>query len=404
MLPRSWWIALLVAGAPRGAGAAPLTEAEVIRRARERDPTALLARAEAELARAEAIAPGLHPNPSVEWEREAIVGAAGATDDFLRLEVPVALSGRRFAESALAQSRADVLAADSAAAVSDAIAEALQAFYAVAYANEETRIFHALAVALEEAARILARREEQGTASGYERARLDLEAELAKSDVAEAENELAGARRTLLAMIGGDVTEAVEIDAVLTTSAPEPLAVLLERARATRSVLELQKSAADAAETASARAAWAWIPNAALIGGARRTSDRDAEWGYVAGVSLEIPLISRGQDVAAEADARAAVERARLDRTQREIHLRVVGSFDRLAAAHREIARLSAARKSVEALERAASSGYREGARNILELIDAQQARRQLELRRLEWSRRAKRAEISLRAAMGEFE
>jgi len=55
-------------------------------------------------------------------------------------------------------------------------------------------------------------------------------------------------------------------------------------------------------------------------------------------------------------------------------------------------------------LVRAAESGYREGERSVLELLDAERARAEVEGRRLDLSLAEKRADIVLRAARGELE
>jgi outer membrane protein TolC len=60
--------------------------------------------------------------------------------------------------------------------------------------------------------------------------------------------------------------------------------------------------------------------------------------------------------------------------------------------------------ESLELLLRAARSGYREGERSIIELLDAQQIQTDIALRRVALVLRAKRAEATLRSLTGEFE
>ena len=58
----------------------------------------------------------------------------------------------------------------------------------------------------------------------------------------------------------------------------------------------------------------------------------------------------------------------------------------------------------IELLERAAQSGYREGALSIVELLDAQKTRTHLEMRQLALALAVKEAEVALCASRGEYE
>ena len=58
----------------------------------------------------------------------------------------------------------------------------------------------------------------------------------------------------------------------------------------------------------------------------------------------------------------------------------------------------------LERLQRAAESGYREGQRSVVELLDAQRTHTRVALRRLELLHAARGAQVALRAATGEFE
>jgi hypothetical protein len=76
-----------------------------------------------------------------------------------------------------------------------------------------------------------------------------------------------------------------------------------------------------------------------------------------------------------------------------------------LTAARAALAELLAATDGrVEELETAVSSGYREGYRSAIELIDAARAKTEVALRTLELKLAVKRAEVALRAARGQLE
>ena len=162
-----------------------------------------------------------------------------------------------------------------------------------------------------------------------------------------------------------------------------------------------------AANGAAARAAagLAWIPALTVSGGAR-TEDADrSRDGYVAGVSVELPLFRRGQDLVAKASAHERYTRARRVAAERDAAIAHERARQELAAARAELERFDAAAGDGAAvLLRAAESGYREGERSVVELIDARRARRDVDLRRVELQLAIKRAETAVRAALGEFE
>jgi hypothetical protein len=160
-------------------------------------------------------------------------------------------------------------------------------------------------------------------------------------------------------------------------------------------------------ETSRARDAsdGAWLPTVSVKGGVLRHQAGEASYGYLAGVTVSLPIFSRGQGVRAEADARLKLARARVSAREREARLEVTRAQVELELAQRELVRFqSATRGRIERLEKAAQSSYREGRRTVLELLDAQRTRSAVQERLLELALAAKRAEIALRAARGEFE
>lgn len=378
-----------------------LTEAEVVRLATARAPHALAAREAVSVAQAEEVRASLYPNPALGWDREHLPSAPGEdlVDD-LFLTLPIDVSGRRWANTALA--RADVAKSRATAArtQSAAVAVSLSAFYDALAAARDVAIASGVVARLDEAARVVGRRQEAGTTSGYERARLEVEAELARSVLRQAEARARVARLELAFLLGIDSSK-LELRGDLTTTADPRQGP----GAASRPSLRLLRSSQEAARDAREAAGWSWIPTLSLSGGLRIDGTNESRYGYVAGASITLPVFSRGQDVRAEASARERLAAAELQAAERNASLDAVRAHQQLVAARGEVARFEeATRDRVELLERAAQSGYREGERSIVELVDAQRARTEVERRRLELQLAAKRAEVALRAAQGEFE
>jgi outer membrane protein TolC len=139
---------------------------------------------------------------------------------------------------------------------------------------------------------VLARRHDAGTASGYERVRLELEAELGASELREL-TARAQIEQTELALLLGLEPERVALHGQLDARERE------HEGGGPRS-LAFARDAIDAAQAAQDSASSAWWPSLEAQGGLRLTEGQGATArGYVAGVTLDLPVFSRGQDVRA---------------------------------------------------------------------------------------------------------
>jgi cobalt-zinc-cadmium efflux system outer membrane protein len=400
-------LAVLCPGPWDGAAVAgTITEDDVIRLARERDPRVALAGEDVAVAEAEALRASLYPDPSLAWSREHLPGAgadAGREDTF-ELSVSVDLSGRRPAGRALARSEVAAAQAMAARARREAVAAALLAFYDALAAERHAAIAGQAVARLDEAARVLGRRHEQGTASGYERTRLELEAELARSDLRQAEARAQAARAELALLLGIDAA-GLALGGSLETGVPGAAGQARpDTVPKSRSASLLERSVAEARD-ARAHARRAWVPLLSLSGGLRVADAGETRYGYVAGVALDLPLFSRGRDARAGAWARVRLAQARARVAEQTTRRELLRAQQELTAAREELGRFGEATgERLALLERAAESGYREGERSLVELLDAQRARTAVDLRRLELELAARRAEVALRAARGELE
>lgn len=385
------------------AWAETLTESEVIRLARAHDPDAAVAREAISIAEAEELGASLAPNPWLEWSREHIPGSGADTqrEDTVFLSVPIDVSGRRAASLALARSELAGARALAARAESEAVTLAVLALYDALAAERRVEIMSQAVARLDEAARVLGRRHEEGASSGYERTRLELEAELGRSELRQAEAGARAARQELALLVGLDVAT-ITPSGSLATQAPGGAA---EAHISEPRSLSLWRASTSEARRAQGAADRAWIPALSLSGGLRIAEASETRYGYVAGVSISLPVFARGQDVRAQAHARERLAAAHARAAERRAHRDALRAEQELALAREELERFEEATGDrALRLSRAAESGYREGVRSIVELLDTQRARTAVELRRLELALAGKRAEVLLRAARGEFE
>ncbi len=398
------WSVVLFVGMSRAEAESELVldEAELIRLVLARAPESAVADATAALAEAHEHAAGLLPNPSLSWGRETVETGPVGSQDIVSAALPIELSRPRTAR-ALAASEGASLRAEAALQRDDAVLAALFAYYDIVIGERRLAVFEEVLANLEEAARVLSRREAAGTVSGYESIRLSIESELARSRLVEARGQLERARAGLAVLLGVDV-ENLRVTQELHFLSESQLAQLVQRGVESREALRHAGAAVKLAAEAEQRAELTWLPSLEVSGGMKRVSDLGGGVGYVVGISLALPSLDRGQGLRAEARARRAVTAARGEALAQRLGVEAEAALVTYRSTRENLERLEAQTNThVESLLRAVQSGYREGERSILELLDAQRARTEVAERRLTLMRMAKRAEAEARVALGEL-
>lgn len=385
-----------------------LSEADVVRIARTRVPEAAVANATDNLAHARSRTAGLFPNPVLSWARETVETGPTAgqeSQDLLTASLPIDVAGPLTTRSLVASEGAWTRA-EASLSRTDGVLAAVLAYYDVVLAERRAGVLEQAASNLDEAARVLACREAAGTASGYESTRLAIASELSRSHLAEARGVVTAAKARLGGLLGlppGALRVAPELDFV----SPSDEAMLArDRGALPRAVQQARESVQFAGDAID-HAAWAWFPALEVGGGIKRANNGGAEsgYGYVLGASLSLPIFEHGQAQREQADAQRALAAARSEALTRTIDAEVQSALATFRTARAELQRFEAQTSGkIEALLAAAKSGYREGERTIVELLDAQRAQTEVAERRSSLLGTAKRAEARLRAARGVLE
>jgi cobalt-zinc-cadmium efflux system outer membrane protein len=375
------------------------TEADVLAMAREGSPDVVRARGRVESTAELRAGAGRYPDPQLFWQRQAVPD--GLSQDVIALTVPLDFAGRRAAARTVVDS---MTAFDESRAVDErsrVLAAALMAFYEGVAARERITIAERAVEALEDAHRTIARREEEGTAAGMDSVRLNLELELARSQLATSHIEARNATLRLTLILGRVDADRVELAGDLDVAEPPTLARLLDES-VDQPVLEALRRARSLANDAVGSAATAWIPPISLTGGLNVETLVGTEIGYFAGITLNMPFFNQGREVMANADAQTTITDTELDARGRRAAADVIAAHQRLVAVRAEAIRLGDATEGMlESLLRAANTGYIEGRRSLVELLDARRAAITVANRRLDLRLDAKSAEIDLRRATG---
>jgi len=372
-----------------------ISEAKVIELARNL-PEVAASNHNAAAIKAKLIGAGLYPNPSVEWEREAM---DAEREDVVKLALPLDFSSRRTTRELLVGAELDAANASVMRTRTEVVTGVLTLFYELVARQERREIERRAVDRLQEAARVIGKRVQEGNASGYDLTRIEIEAQVAESELRQTEARLKREERELVVLLAIAEPQSSFSGSLSLNPQSSPNSASQPKS------LDLWRAANAKAQQARDASSFSWLPTLSLEGGLRIDEASETRYGYVAGVSIDVPLFSNGQDLRAEADAHRDYSLSLLAAAERRVAVATARAESDLRAAGAEAQRFeNVTRERIVALERAVESGYREGQRSIVELLDARRVRTIVELRGLSLSLSAKNAEIALRAARGEFE
>jgi cobalt-zinc-cadmium efflux system outer membrane protein len=325
------------------------------------------------------------PNPTLGYGREqASREGESNAQDILSLEQPFELGGQRAARRAAARSAREAAEAREAAGAARLDYEVVRAYAGAVAAGRRAALAAAAADAFERAAAVSRTRLAGGDVSGYQHRRLTLETARYAALEAEARvvrDSAIGLVASLTGVADGPgslvLTDTLPLGP-LPLAADSLAALALARSPDLRAaVLEVEVAAAESRLSRAER-----VPTPVLMGGYKheRTTAGGSLGGFVAGVSLPLPLWDR-RGGAVEA-ARAATEQreAEVEALRRNTAREVRAAF----GAHQALAeQLEALRSALgdEALRarRAAESAYAEGEIGLLEWLDSVRAYQEAE-------------------------
>jgi outer membrane protein, heavy metal efflux system len=397
-------VAWLLVTTPARAQVAAIDEARLVAELEARDPRAARLATEVAAARANVIAAGVRPNPSLAVEREEpFVDGRGVATNYLRLVVPLDVSGRRGLRVSAADADARGKTEEIQLARFELIVEGLRVFDDTAYARLYLEILTAERASLARAVESARQRAKAGDGSGYEVQRFELELAGFDDRIASAQLELRRSRVRLAALAGRPDTE-LDADSALVLPRPlPPMESLLAKAVVERGDYRAAKLRGDAATRRIQAAGRAWVPLPSFTAGAM-TADLGERTGtgYVVGLALTVPIFDRGQGERAQANAerQAAAADARWLETQIPASVRL--AYETLTARVAQAGAFGATQlERLDALLRAAETAFREGNASVVELLDAHRAARDVRLRALELRLEVARAKHDLELALG---
>lgn len=403
--------ATMIAGARAAETNAPrsvLTLPGVVKLLGDRNPKIVAEREAIASARADRKTAGAYPNPKLsvgDWEstpQQTIF--TGERQLQVSAEQPILIPGQR--SSRIAKADADVAAAKARAAANAATitADACAAFMRLLAAQQRTEVLSNALAEVNKLRETILGRATEGAASAYDLARVEVEVgvlsgrfETARADASVESSQLAG----LLAITNGlpmaaGALEPWEIPSrflfdpeAQTAASPQALAAARDAAAAAAGI----KSAS--------RSRW---PELSLEGGRTWTHHPYGAADFVQ-VNVEVPIwdTRKGQYEKAKSDARAAEARQASALAEAEAIIRQLSE-----TVERRQASLERYKTDIEPrlakLKEMSAEAYLMGRHTVFELLDAEQARREVMLEKIETLSSLLEAQIRLLAATGQLE
>lgn len=395
------FLSVLLLALPLAVWAQPngLTEVDAVRRGLARPDLSDLEVGRVESARADALAAGLPPNPTLGYNRDRKPGTLASTEESWQVFQTFDVSGRRGLRREAADRRVEAAYAGNNLRRREFVAEILRRFYETLYKQETVRATERWTEHFSRVERIVDKLARAGEASGYDRRRLARERQTAEARLNSEKSDLDRVNERLSGLIGtsGNVTEAVT--GILPPTAPPSLETALSSVDR-RPDLQVLSRRAEAADLEGRAASRGWVPDVTLGAGPKRFDNGiTRENGAIVSVSIPLPVFDRQQAGESRAAAEALSFRGELSlaRSRAEADLRgLYRQVERLVVAaanyrHRTVS------ESAELL-RIAEAAYQGGESTLLELLDAHRGALEAELTalNLEWKARETRIEYDL--------
>ncbi|MBI5533621.1 MAG: TolC family protein [Deltaproteobacteria bacterium] len=372
------------------------------------------ARYDLEASRADIIAAGVIPNPSVSLGAAFLAHGhpqGGRQSYQVVYDQVLPIAGQVGLRKDVAREYATAAERDFAATAWSLSSDVRDSYVDLQVAQAKWRLLTASMIDLEKVESIISQRASAGANPEYDRLRVVVERSNLAGRVAEAAGDLAMARTALAQAIGRGVDPRTLVAEEAIPEAPDPpenLEALVARSLQQRPEVGAARTRASAANLRISQVRREYYPSPDVqLGYNYWTNLPDNGQAYtgsalLVGVGIPLPLFDHGQG---RIDRAAAEEQAFRTRAQ-SVELAV--RRDTMRAAQTMKARVESWRRyrdttagQVERLRGIAESAYREGKSGILELLDAYRAYLEAKERALDLKAQAWKTTLGLERAIG---
>jgi len=379
----------------------PLSVERAVAMARERGPLTPTAQARRLVAQGRARADGAFPNPTVEWRRENLRSTL-QPDIFATVQLPLDVTGRRFALRSAGSALVERGRADSLAVVRALEGEVIRSFWRAALASELLSVARQERESRTRLAEFDALRASEGVVAEVAAMRTRLESDRARIAEATARAEAERTRADLARLLGLPLDSLSPLASVRPPRTLPPLAgeaASITTALAQRADVVALRHALDEAQHRAAAERRGVVPDLQLVSGYKQTSGVNTG---VLGIMVPLPLFSRNEGLRQRSRGESMAAEAELRDAEWRVKGEVVAAMRGLAAM-REAMSGGADGIDERAAEVAAiaEGAYREGAISLVELLEAQRSRSESRAAALRWTVDLHLAILELNRAMG---
>jgi cobalt-zinc-cadmium efflux system outer membrane protein len=346
---------------------------------------------------------GMMPNPvfAVSRDRLGMVGG-DITERSVQISQTFDISGRRSLRVDAASQRLNSEKLDGRVRRLNSIAEVRRVFAETLHRNQIQSALGLWLTRIENASRVTAQLARAGEVSGYDRRRIEREAQTTRARLSVAQADAARSREALAALTGKKPDEVMHLFGNLLPDATPALDVLQARLRQ-RPDLESLLAQTEAFEREYQAAQRGWVPDLTVAIGQKTLEEPTRRGsGAIVGVSFTIPLFDRNQATQQRSFAKAQIVRAEhvLALSKADIELR---SAWRLADELRNavLAYRHEVSSDSQNLSGIAEAAYRSGEASLLELLDAYRTELDFSITELDLALRARLAQIDLETLSG---
>jgi len=353
---------------------APITLQEALALARASNPTLAAARLRRQVDAGGIEVARERPNPELRYER-----AKETPRDALGLTQLLEIGGKRDRRIAAAEAAARTGEAELAQAEAEVLSDVQRAFFALAgdvRGLQAARELRDLAARAQTAA---ADRFEVGDVSRLDVLQSELALDQADNEATAFEGELRAARADLNALVGRPVEAPTSvIDEIDVITVPDLAAASSAALSANAALAVLDRQVAEA-ESRAALARAQRVPDPTLEATVTHGAEPEFDWGYRAAVAISIPVFTRHNGQVRIEEATTSWLRAQREALAQRIQAAVAAAAARAAAQAEQYRRYrDATLPRSREVETMAEESYRSGQSNLVALLQALQAAREV--------------------------
>jgi len=378
-------IAVLVSLSSEGRGESPIQEPAVftleaiLNLAEQRNPSLAASLAGVDASRGEALTARAYPNPTT-----TVTGGRGETrgisPEFSRAEYqatlvqPLEWPFKRESRILGADARVETARLDAASFRLFLQAEVKEAFYRVLLAQRRLDLAVQNLETVKDLHRSVEVRVKTGEAAAFELVKADVELLKAQKEVDRGRSQVELARTSLNALLGNALPRTFRLSGEFSPIKSWPaLDLLIEKGLEVHPTVARQRREVERWQHQLSFEKQARVPDVGVGGLYMRDVDKEA---FVAVLSVPLPLWDRRRGQIATAIAEGRRAEAELNRARSELTRAIAREYQnfRIAADQLKVFETGLLKQADEAL-RIAQISYRQGASDLLNLLDAQRVR-----------------------------